>query len=127
MAVVLDASAVLAFVQGENGADRVLPYIGDAIVSAVNLQEVIKEMMADGLVPEQVAEILAGLRLDVRPHDEQAAYAAAALAGQTKQYGRGLGDRSCMALGLSLSLPILTADTEWTRVEIDGLTLEHIR
>lgn len=127
MAVVLDASAVLAFVQGENGADRVLPHIGDAVVSAVNLQEVIKEMMADGLVPEQIAEILAGLRLDVRPHDERAAYAAAALAEQTRKYGRGLGDRSCMALGLSLDLPVLTADTEWKRVEIEGLTIEHIR
>ena len=33
--VVLDASAVLAFVKGEAGADEVLPYIGRAAISAV--------------------------------------------------------------------------------------------
>ena len=125
--VVLDASAVLAFVRSEKGADRVLPHIGTAIVSAVNLQEVVKELTLVGMTPAEVRETLSGLRLDVRVHDEGAAYAAGALVRQTRQYGRGLGDRSCMALGIALGATVLTADGEWKRVEIEGLTLEHIR
>ena len=124
--VVLDASAVLAFVRDEKGADRVLPYIGTAIVSAVNLQEVVKELTLVGMTPDEIRETLSGLRLDVRVHDEAAAYAAGTLVTQTRQYGRGFGDRSCMALGIALDTTVLTADGEWKRVEIEGLTLEHI-
>ena len=127
MTVVLDASAVLAFVREEPGADRVLAHVGLAVISTVNLQEVIKEMTLDGLTPAQIRETLAGLRLEVRPHDEAASYAAGALVEKTSKYGRGLGDRTCMALGLELGLPILTADQEWKRVKIKGLKLEHIR
>ncbi|WP_299656865.1 type II toxin-antitoxin system VapC family toxin [uncultured Jannaschia sp.] len=125
--VVLDASAVLAFVKGETGGEAVLPYVGDAAISAVNLQEVVKELLRDGLEVEIVREIVDGLRLAVHDHDAAAAYAAAGLHAQTERYGRGLGDRTCMALGLSLGLPVLTADREWRRVEVEGLALEHIR
>ena len=125
--VVLDASAALAFVKGETGGEAVLAYVGDAAISAVNLQEVVKELLRDGLEVEIVREIIDGLRLEIHDHDAAAAYAAAGLHTQTRQYGRGLGDRTCMALGLSLGLPVLTADREWRRVEFEGLVLEHIR
>ena len=59
-----------------------------------------------------IRELLGELRLDVRAHDTDAAYAAAALHEQTKEFGRGLDDRSCMALALSLGVPALTADRE---------------
>lgn len=127
MPVVLDASAVLAFVRGEKGADRVLPHIGNAITSSVNLQEVVKEMALVDMTSEQIRKVLDDLRLDVRPHDENAAYVAGMLVLQTKQYCRGLGDRTCIGLGLELNLPVLTANQEWKRVEIEGLKLEHIR
>lgn len=39
---VLNASAVLALVRDEPGAAKVAFYIGRAVISAVNLQEVIK-------------------------------------------------------------------------------------
>ena len=71
--------------------------------------------------------VLDELGLDVRPHDAEAAYAAAALYEQTRQYGRGLGDRSCMALGLQLGLPVLTTDREWRNVVVEGLRLEYVR
>ena len=125
--VVLDASAILAFIKREDGADRVLPYLGSAAVSAVNLQEVVKELVIDGLPREAIAAIVSRLRLDVRPHDVEAAYAAGELVTATRQYGRGLGDRTCMALGIALGAPVLTADREWARVRVEGLTLEHIR
>ena len=125
--VVLDASAVLAFVRNEKGSDRVLPHIGNGVISAVNLQEVVKELALVGMTSDEIHEILSDLRLDVRGHDEAAAYASGILVTRTRQYGRGLGDRSCMALGLGLGVTILTADRDWKKVKLDGLKLEHIR
>lgn len=119
--VVMDASAVLALVRDEPGADKVGPHVGRAAISAVNLQEVIKELLLSGLDASTIRELLDELRLDVRPHDVEAAYAAAGLHAQTKEFGRGFGDRSCLALALQLGVPALTADREWKKVKVRGL------
>lgn len=124
---VLDASAVLALLRDEPGANKVIPHIGRAAISAVNLQEVIKELLLSGIDETLIREMLDELRLDIRAHDVDAAYAAAALHEQTRQYGRGLGDRSCLALAIQLGVPALTADREWKKVKVKNLKLEHIR
>lgn len=74
-----------------------------------------------------IRDLLGELRFEVHAHDTEAAYAAAALHSQTREFGRGLGDRSCMALALSLGVPALTADREWRKVKVKGLKLEHLR
>ncbi|MEG8048236.1 type II toxin-antitoxin system VapC family toxin [Sphingomonas aerolata] len=125
--VVMDASAVLALVRDEPGADKVTPHVGRSAISAVNLQEVIKELLLSGLDAATIRELLDELRLDVRSHDVEAAYAAAGLHTQTKEFGRGLGDRSCLALAMQLGVPALTADREWKKVKVKGLKVEHIR
>ena len=124
---VLDASAVLALVRDEPGAEKVVPYIGRAAISAVSFQEVIKELLLSGLDDATVRELLDEIRLDVRAHDVDAAYAAAALDAQTKGFGFGLGDRSCLALALQLGVPALTADREWKKVQVKKLKIEPIR
>ncbi|MDG5973513.1 MULTISPECIES: type II toxin-antitoxin system VapC family toxin [Sphingomonas] len=125
--VVLDASAVLALVRDEPGADKVAPHVGRAAISAVNLQEVIKELLLSGLDEATTRELLDELRFDVRAHDVDAAYAAAGLHAQTRQYGRSLGDRSCLALAMQLGVPALTGDREWKKVKVKGLRIELIR
>lgn len=125
--VVLDASAVLALLRDESGANVVAGHIGRAAISAVNLQDVIKELLREGATLEAARPVLDELGLELHPHDEAAAYAAAALYPQTRQHGRGLGDRSCMALGLALGLPVLTADSEWQHVRGEGLAVEIVR
>ena len=124
---VLDASAVLALVRDEPGGDKVAEHVGRAAISAVNLQEVVKELLSSGLDEHVIRELLGELRLEVRPHDADAAYAAAALHEQTREFGRGLGDRSCMALALALNVPAITADREWRKVKVKGLKLEQLR
>lgn len=124
---VLDASAVLALVRDEPGGDKVAEHVGRAAISAVNVQEVVKELLVSGLDEPVIRELLDELRLDVRAHDTDAAFAAAALHERTKQFGRGLGYRSCLALALSLGVPALTTDTEWRRVKVKGLKVEHLR
>ncbi|WP_299656102.1 type II toxin-antitoxin system VapC family toxin [uncultured Jannaschia sp.] len=125
--VVLDASAVLTTLREESGGDRVAEYIGRAAISAVNLQEVAKEMLREGASLEATRAALDELGLDVRPHDAEAAYQAAALYPQTRQHGRGLSDRTCMALGLQLGVPVLTTDWEWGNVVVEGLKIQDVR
>lgn len=122
---VLDASAVLALVRDEAGADKVAAHIGRAAISTVNLQEVVGELLLSGLDEATTRELLDELRLDVRAHDAGAAYAAATLRAWTKDYG--LGDRACMALAMQLGAPALTTDREWKKVRIKGLRVEHVR
>lgn len=125
--VIFDASAILALLGDEPGADVVARHIGDGIISAVNFQEVIKELLRRGIPIEASLELLDALHLDVRSHGRDEAIAAADLYLATKQYGSGLGDRTCMALAIAEGLPAITADQAWYKVEVAGLKIQLIR
>ena len=121
--VVFDASAVIALLRGEPGADVIAAYGGDALISTVNLQEAVKALLLRGIPIIVAREMIDALHLDVRAHDEEDAYAAAALTAQTAVYGSGLGDRTCMALAISEGLPAITTDRAWRQLAIAGLNV----
>ncbi len=125
--IVFDASAILALLRDEPGADVVAQYIGDGLISAVNFQEVIKGLLRREVPIDAALAMLDALHLDVRPHERDDAIAAAKLYPATKEFGSGLGDRTCMALAIAEGLPVLTADREWAKIEIPGLTLSLAR
>jgi PIN domain nuclease of toxin-antitoxin system len=125
--VVFDASAVLALIRGEPGAEIAASLLGDAVISAVNFHEVIKALLDRGVPLEAALEILDALHLDIRPHGREDAIMAASLHSATRSFGSGLGDRACMALAILENLPALTADQAWTKVRADGLTVRLIR
>jgi PIN domain nuclease of toxin-antitoxin system len=125
--IVFDASAILALLRDEPGADVVAQYIGDGLISAVNFQEVIKGLMRREVPIDAAVAMLDALHLDVQPHGREDAIAAAKLYPATKEFGSGLGDRTCMALAIAEGLPVLTADQEWAKIEIPGLTLSLVR
>lgn len=121
--IVFDASAILALLRDEPGANIVARYIGDGLISGVNLQEVIKSLLRREVPIDAALAMLDAFHLDVRPHGRDDAVAAARLYPATKEFGSGLGDRTCMALAIAEGLPVLTADREWARIEIPGLKL----
>lgn len=125
--IVFDTSAVIALLRNEPGAEKVASWVGQAAMSAVNLQELVKSLLARGLAMSVIEEIVADLRLEIHDHDRDAAFAAAALVEVTQAYGSGLGDRSCMALAIKLGVPTLTADKAWTKVHAEGLRVEAVR
>ncbi len=125
--VVFDASAILALLRDEPGADIVASHIGDGLISAVNLNEVIKELLRRGVPLDTALAMLDALHLDVRPHGRDEATASAALYPATKEYGSGLGDRSCMALAIAEGVPALTADRDWVKIELAGLEVQLVR
>lgn len=121
--VVFDASAILALLRDEPGGDIVAQYIGDGLISAVNLQEVMKGLLRRDVPIDAALAMLDALHLGVRPHGRDDAIAAAKLYPITKEFGSGLGDRTCMALAIAEGLPVVTADQQWARIDVPGLRL----
>lgn len=116
---VLDASAVLALVHAEPGANVVAEAIADATISAVNLSEVISRLTDRGMSNAGIRSAMAGLALDVTHFDEQQAYEAGLLRSSTRQRGLSLGDRCCLGLAQSQGLPAITADRAWADLGLD--------
>jgi ribonuclease VapC len=125
---VLDASAVLAFLQEEPGQEVVAEVLaaGRAIICAVNLSEVAAKLVDGGMAPALAEEALRALDLHVRPFGEPLALECAWLREPTRAAGLSLGDRACLALGKSLSFPVLTTDRIWSDVAV-GVTVQLAR
>jgi len=126
-AVVFDTSAVIALLRGEPGADLVARHVGAAAMSAVNLQELVKALLLRGLDLPVIETLVQNLRLHIHVHDRDAAFAAALLTDATRQYGSGIGDRTCLALAVKLRVPVLTTDRAWAKIRVPGLTVEVVR
>lgn len=111
---VLDASAVLAAFFNEPGADYVAERMGGALLSTVNLSEVIAKLVDRGTPREQILEIMAQLDVDVVPVDRDQATAAGLLRAETRSAGLSLGDRACLALAIDRDGIALTTDRAWS-------------
>ena len=131
--VVLDASALLAHIYEERGAQVVdKAIVSGAVISVVNWIEVLSRLADDGLDPEQAsAEITAAnpaeTAIKVEPVTTEDANEAARLRPLTREKGLSLADRTCLALGRRLAVPVLTADREWTRLGDLGTAVRLIR
>ena len=75
--VVLDASALMAFLHSEPGGDIVWQALSDALISAVNYSEVLKKAIERGKEVESVAAVIRRLSLVIVPFDEQLAMTSA--------------------------------------------------
>jgi PIN domain nuclease of toxin-antitoxin system len=114
--VVLDASALLALLHEEAGADQVEELLGGALMSAVNLSEVIQKAEQHGANTEGLEYDLEALGIEFRDFDLPTARPAAELwiAGS----GLSLGDRACLALARIAGATAITADRRWTRTDL---------
>jgi ribonuclease VapC len=111
--IVLDASVILAHINGEAGSERAAAFFGDALICAVNLSEVVAKLMERGGSLGLVRAALSRYGLQVAAFDEELAERTGALRPLTKAFGLSLGDRACLALAGRSALPVLTADRMW--------------
>jgi PIN domain nuclease of toxin-antitoxin system len=129
---VLDASALLAYLGNEPGAETVENFIGDGVcLSTVNWAEVLSKLNDRGqsvqlVVKELTASALIGGAIELLPFTAEDSQIVAQLRDKTKSTGLSLADRACMALALRLKLPIVTADRVWMQVKL-GTTVKCIR
>lgn len=125
--VVLDASAILAVIGGEPGAEKLTPdLLARAVGSAVNLSEVQAKLVSRGWPFEQAWEDATSPVRQVLAFDEAQARVAGDLATQTRHLGLSLGDRACLALGIALKVPVYTAEKAWKKLNV-GITVHVIR
>jgi len=123
---VLDASAILALLNDESGAEMVQGLLSGAIISAVNHTEVVTRLSLLGMPENEIREALGILGLAIIPFDEELSFRTGSLALATKQYGLSLGDRACLALALKTGSPALTSDKAWQDLNI-GVEIKVIR
>ena len=126
MSVVLDASALLAFLQLEPGHETVSNVLAESVISTVNWAEVIGKCIVGDVETEGLLEDLRALGLAVVPFSSAEAELAGRLAQPTRALGLSLGDRACLALGLARGDSIYTADRTWRRLRL-GVAIKTIR
>ena len=128
MAVVLDASAVLALLFDEPGAGKVRERIHGGLLGTTNLAEITAKLTDKGVPAEEAARAVTLLGVEVVPFTEAHAHASSLMRPMTRPAGLSLGDRACLALAITRSLSALTAERRWPEIaEAVGVTVEVIR
>jgi ribonuclease VapC len=111
--IVLDASALIALIKDEPGAEVVSREAAsnDATISSVNYAEALQKAARVGVPAEQVDIALESLGITVSPFGRLDARLAASFFRHGSNLS--LADRVCLALARSLSSPAYTADRPW--------------
>jgi PIN domain nuclease of toxin-antitoxin system len=119
--IVLDTSALLAYLFEEEGADKVAPILeeGRGVIGSANYAELVTKLVDEKMPMEEILAVISSLELEFIPQDEQQARLTGELRTVSKAFGLSLGDRACLALGLATSLPVMTADQVWRDVPIE--------
>ena len=115
---VLDASAVLALLDAETGADKVAAVLMDSAIGTVNLAEVHTKLTERGQAGRQALAELLSVAEEVVPFSEQHAAITGSLRASTMHLGLSLGDRACLALGIALGAEVYTAERVWAQLQL---------
>lgn len=132
VSAVLDASALMAVLHDENGADVAAEAIANgAGISVANWAEVLTKLAERGRDPERAAaeaRKAEGSRraLSLEPMTAADCITVARLRLTTKAQGLSLADRACLALAERLGVPAVTADKEWVKADV-GAEIQLIR
>jgi ribonuclease VapC len=127
--IVLDASALLAVLNGEPGSGKLtshLDLLSNAAISTVNLAEVHGKLIGYGVDQEDAWEAALSPIREVIVFTSEQAKIAGGLVSQTRSLGLSLGDRACLALGMALKVPVYTADRDWKNLKL-GVKIHVIR
>lgn len=116
---VLDASAVLALLHREPGGEMVESILEDSAISSVNISEVIAKLVENGTDPDRAILLTEAQPFQPADYTLAQAQVAGTLRAATRHAGLSLGDRACLALALTLRLPVYTADRAWRDLPLD--------
>jgi PIN domain nuclease of toxin-antitoxin system len=117
--IILDASVLLAILKGETYDPNLIAKVVGAVMSSVNLAEVLSKAVDFGMSDSARLRAVLTLVDRIEPFTEEQARLAGSLRLQTKAAGLSFGDRACLAVGMSLGATIYTADRQWLEVQLD--------
>ncbi len=124
--VVLDASAVLAFLLGERGGADLLREMRGSLITAVNWTEVVEKTISVGIPDQALRADFEDVGVGIVAVDAGQAEHAARLRQPTRALGLSLADRICLALAAREAAPVLTADRAWADLDV-GVEVRLIR
>lgn len=124
MKIILDASALLAWLQNEPGSDVVEAELAQAAMSSLNWSEVLQKSLTREVNITGLRTDLEALGLIILPFNAEDAEQAARL--WKIGSGLSLADRACLALGIRHSLPVWTTDRIWLQAAT-GAIVQVIR
>jgi len=116
--VVFDASALLALMRGEPGADVVAGHLGRAAMSSVNIAEVYGRLLRETYLPDDFRRDIEALDFESHDFTAEQAFLAGRMEPATRPLGLSLGDRACLALALYLGVPALSGDRRWEKAAV---------
>ena len=126
MSVVLDASALLAFLHEEPGGERVSPVLEGAYVSAINWSEILQKSLQRGVNIDGMQQEFTEVGVIFEPFTPEQAETAARMFTRTCNFGLSLADRACLALAADKGARVMTADRAWRGIGLD-IEIELIR
>ena len=130
--MLLDASAVMALLLDETGAQRTLDVISKqpCFMSSVNLTEIEGKLVGRGeFTSAQVRSALIPLLALVTelPFDLTCREAAAFYYARKAPYGLSLGDAACLGTAEAHQLGVLTAEQRWATIPDLPFKIQVIR
>ncbi len=116
----MDSSVLLAVFNRERGWEKLTPeMLGGSAISCVNAAEVQGKLVAEGIDGEAAWNAISGSVREIVSFNSQQARLTGELISRTRSLGLSLGDRACIALGLTLNAPVYTMDRSWAHLKIE--------
>ena len=126
--IVFDSSAILAVLRNEPGADVVIGYLDQAMISAVNLGEIAQVQIRGGHSRDEAADAFYQLGVPVIDVDANLALLASEMRATALAKGMSQADCICLALAKREGVPALTGDRKWLDIaDVIGVEVQLIR
>jgi ribonuclease VapC len=126
--VVLDASALLALLKRETGAEIVEASLEHAVIGAVNLGEAAQIQYLYGWNRQDFETAIDLTEISVEPVSQQVALDAADFRELARKNGISQADCLCLALAKTKGAVAITADRDWLKIADQiGVVVKLIR
>ncbi len=114
--IVLDASAAIALFRREPGWELIDESATDAVMSAVNLGEVVQRQLRLNVSRIETERLMAELGVLIVDVDADLAMDAAELRHKIPKAGLSQADCICLALAKRMNVVAMTTDRDWAGV-----------
>jgi ribonuclease VapC len=114
--IVLDASAAIALFRREPGWELIDESATDAVMSAVNLGEVVQRQLRLNVSRIETERLMAELGILIVDVDADLAMGAAELRHHIPKAGLSQADCICLALAKRLNVVAMTTDRDWAGI-----------